>query len=344
MINNKLECSALRGIAIISICFHNYCHLLQNSAQENEFSYNITNYSMFCNKFINYDFLIQFFSYWGYLGVPIFVFLSGYGLSQKYNNKSNVNRSLFIANHFKKLATPLILGTIFYVFILYLIEGEVWCSPLRLFLQCTMLLNLAYGYEEHIAPGPYWYFGMTFQLYIIYALFVYKHNKKLSLLPLIISVVLLSLLQKHDNLLVWVRYNSLGWLLPFYMGIYAKHLRMVFSKIHYIGVFLASLFLIATFEANYYLWLWIPCITIFAAVSLIKLLNTRLLAFCSNVGKYSLFIFIIHPIVREVTLPMAETNGRLSGISLYLLGTLIFTTFTIFVKNRWFNLRNSLPR
>lgn len=52
----KSECSALRGIAIIAICLHNYCHLLPNSVQENVFSYDAHNFFQLGEKLFSYDF------------------------------------------------------------------------------------------------------------------------------------------------------------------------------------------------------------------------------------------------------------------------------------------------
>ena len=54
----KKECSALRGIAIMAICLHNYCHILPHSVQENEFSYDIHHYELFWNSIHFYDFFI----------------------------------------------------------------------------------------------------------------------------------------------------------------------------------------------------------------------------------------------------------------------------------------------
>ena len=66
------------------IVVHNFCHLLPNAAHENEFFFDVGNDQFFLAHIFTSDFVVQLFSYWGHLGVPVFVFLTGYGLSQKY--------------------------------------------------------------------------------------------------------------------------------------------------------------------------------------------------------------------------------------------------------------------
>ena len=179
----QLECSVLRCIAIVSIMLHNFAHWLPNAARENEFSYSFENYFYFWNSIIGKGFFIQFFSFWGHLGVPVFVFLTGYGLAQKYDQKSQVKWKTFLYNHWKKLFIPLVVGTIIHVIVMYILEGRFICSFNRVLVQCSMLLNFISPW--HILPLPYWYLGMTMQLYIIYLLFVYKR----SMNPLLLLTV-----------------------------------------------------------------------------------------------------------------------------------------------------------
>ena len=43
MMLTRKECSALRGIAILGIMLHNYCHWLRMAVKENEFTFSATN-------------------------------------------------------------------------------------------------------------------------------------------------------------------------------------------------------------------------------------------------------------------------------------------------------------
>ena len=74
----------------------------------------------------------------------------------------------------------MVLGFITYYFVLYIInhpnnQDIFTIIPIkRFFAQITLIINFLPNPHRLIMPGPYWYFGLTMQLYIIYLLFVYK--------------------------------------------------------------------------------------------------------------------------------------------------------------------------
>lgn len=112
---NRLECSALRGIAILGIVLHNFAHQLPGAALENEFAFNAERNAYFWQSLISSDWLIHIFSYTGHLGVPVFVFLSGYGLAQKYDKCERIKIVDFLISHYKKLLVPMLIGTFFFL-------------------------------------------------------------------------------------------------------------------------------------------------------------------------------------------------------------------------------------
>ena len=335
----KKECSALRGIAIMAICLHNYCHILPHSVQENEFSYDIHHYELFWNSIHFHDFFIQFFSYWGHHGVSVFVFLSGYGLSIKYSDKISVNRKKFVYEHFKKLALPLLGGTILFQFILFL-ENDSFNCFISTLLQCTMLLNIGYGYEDYIVPGPYWYFGMTLQLYIFYIFFIYKRPVIFSLIPFIISFIGLALLERHQGILIWAKYNLWGWLLPFYIGLYTKHIRIKSYKAFSLPALLFISILILLFEAHFNSWLWIPGIVVVLFLLVIKVLPPRIITWGDYLGNISLYIFVIHPIIRRMTITLADTYNNYIGLLIYIFATITISHLVanITKSNIWYHI------
>ncbi len=81
-----LESSALRGVAILGIILHNYCHWLPNTVKENEYTFSGENVRQFIGCFLSFDqfLFIQILSFLGHYGVPVFLFVSGYGLARKY--------------------------------------------------------------------------------------------------------------------------------------------------------------------------------------------------------------------------------------------------------------------
>ena len=90
----KRQCDVLRGIAIMGIFLHNFCHWLHGGHHENEYlffkehSMRMWDYwnNVFSGNFDGFEF-IQFFSFFGHYGVPLFLFLSGFGLVMKYERE-----------------------------------------------------------------------------------------------------------------------------------------------------------------------------------------------------------------------------------------------------------------
>lgn len=323
---SKEECSALRTIAILSIVVHNFAHKLPGSAVENEFAFNIDHTKYFLNNVLSSDFIIHIFSFWGHLGVPIFVFLSAYGLSMKYGNNEVINRKHFLFSHYKKLFFPLLFGSLAYLIIMYFVEGAFSFPVARFVTQCTMLLNLIYPHELNFSPGPYWYFGMTMQLYVVYVFLVYKKSMKWLLSLTILSFVILVILQNEYRILVWAKCNVIGWLLPFAIGIWASRhstFSTLFSgKSKVASSFISSIILFA-FSSNYYLWILIPAVTVCLAISFIKIVPISIWKQINIVGVNSMYIFVVHPLIRDITLPSVPTLGRYGAMVIYIASTLI---------------------
>ena len=326
----KTECSVIRAYAILSIFLHNYIHWLPNTPQENEFEFDVNRHWSFINSIISgSDIFINLFSYLGHLGVPVFVFLSGYGLAQKYDKQATIGIKSFIAKHFTKLFKPLLGGMLIYIIVMYIRDGE-WPTFHTLALQCLMLQNLIVPFERFGSPEPYWYFGMTMQLYVIYIVFVYKHSLRwitaFTLLSIILSVILGGI-DKYLPLFVWLKYNSIGWLLPFFLGIIlSKYPQTQFTRIK--KVFMALIILLCfslliLFDCNFYTWLFIPAIAVILAIYSTLILPVAVKRVAAIIGDISLYIFVIHPIIRELTIDTGYYGHPYWGISIYTFFTLL---------------------
>lgn len=338
----RLECSVLRCIAIVSIMLHNFAHWLPNAARENEFSFSSENNYYFWSSIFGKDFFIQFFSYWGHLGVPVFVFLTGYGLAQKYDKKENIEWKIFLYDHWKKLFIPLVVGTLVYIVVMFILEGHSVCSFNRVLAQCSMLLNFISPW--HILPMPYWYFGMTMQLYIIYLLFVYKHSLNPLLLLIVASFLILIYFSQY---IVLSKLNFIGWLVPLFMGItYSRHQTKIQVER---GIWLAvvlclSLFLILLFGTNYYLWLLIPVFVVISAVGIMKYVPIRFQQKMKSIGEKSLYFLIVHPITRELVMPYVSVLGDYVCILLYLFVTFIIVYAFSYIQNNFIHQIHKCPR
>lgn len=93
----KNEVLALRGLCISLIVLHNLIH---NIVPIHEKWFNPDNAHIFLDKITNSP-ILGTLAYAGWMGVPIFFFLSGFGLTQKYGYISD--KSQFIKNHYIKI-------------------------------------------------------------------------------------------------------------------------------------------------------------------------------------------------------------------------------------------------
>jgi len=90
---SRQACNALRGLAIIGIFLHNYCHWLGPIVKENEYQYFQHNVDWLAQVMVNpnLNLPIHLLSFFGHYGVPVFLFLSAYGLVMKYEAKPHLD-------------------------------------------------------------------------------------------------------------------------------------------------------------------------------------------------------------------------------------------------------------
>ena len=329
----RLECSALRCMAIVSIMLHNFAHWLPGAAPENEFSFSLEHYESFGESVVSKDFLIQIFSFFGHLGVPVFVFLTGYGLAQKYDRMEYIEWKSFLFNHWKKLFIPLVVGTLVYLLVMSILEGHLVCSVSRIIVQCTMLLNFIS--PMHLLPMPYWYLGMTMQLYIIYLLFVHKRPLTTLLLLTTASVIFMACCVGFPQVVVVSKFNFVGWLVPLCMGIaYSRYQArtQVRRGAWLMGVSCISLILVLLCGFNYYTWLLIPLFVVILAVGIVKYIPVLLQQRIDYIGRNSLYFLIVHPITRELIMPFAPKLGGYVSLLIYLFITFFAVYIFLYAK------------
>lgn len=329
----RLECSALRCIAIVSIMLHNFCHWLPGAAPENEFSFSLEHYDYFWKSVLGTDFAIQIFSFFGHLGVPVFVFLTGYGLAQKYDRMEHLEWKSFLYSHWIKLFIPLVVGTLIYLLVMFVLEGHLVCSVSRIIVQCSMLLNFIS--PMHLLPMPYWYLGMTMQLYVIYVLLVHKHTLRPLLLITVASLIIMACFVNYPQGVVLSKFNFVGWLAPLCMGITFSRYQ---SVVHVergrmlIGTLSITLLLVLIFGFNFFTWLLIPLLIVIISVGTVKYIPVFFQQIMEYIGKNSLYFLIVHPITREMIMPFVLNLGGYICIFLYFFVTLIVVYAFLFVN------------
>lgn len=323
----RKECSVLRGIAILFIVLHNFCKRVPFAIPENEYSFNLENALLFW-KTMQWDTVfIQFFSFWGHLGVPVFVLLSGYGLVLKYDSITPLDWKSFLWKHYKKLCYPMVGGLFAFYIVRYVMNPfgyndllEIF--PLKQFLALlTMTINLMPEPHKLILPGPYWYFGMTMQLYVVYLLAVHKRPTTYIIILAVATLLASLFLEPYPPILIWIKINAIGWLLPFAYGIMLGRMNCEGSSRHAVILTLCILVAIPLMSLTYYTWLLVPLLVAVLAVNMVSLIPKFLVVPLDFVGRISLYVFVIHPIVREFTF-LYHMNPYL-GILLYVTITLV---------------------
>ena len=317
----KSQCDVLRGLAIIGIFLHNFCHWLPGSNKENEYTFllergdNMWHY--WTGGGLDHFFPIQFFSYFGHYGVPLFLFLSGYGLVLKYEREgaTRVKTLSFIGYHWLKLFRLMILG-----YLLSVLAYETWCgfephAWNEVVSQLTLVVNLIFiDPGGALLPGPYWFFGLMLEVYIIYRLLIYPSHDKcnsvwrwlMPVLLIMVSWLLMATQKAHITILNYLRYNATVAMLPFGMGILlARYGMPKLSKPTLAIIALVSIPAMAVLNLNFQSWLWTPVVVIAGAVAFVLLLDA-LSNRASDVvikplawfGAMSSCIFVVHSIPR----------------------------------------------
>ena len=187
---NRTECNALRGLAIIGIFLHNYCHWLGPIVKENEYQYIQRNVDWLHQVMASPDgwLPMHLLSFFGHYGVPVFLFLSAYGLVLKYESGPRITQGAerfsitgrhlpnlgeglrFVRYHYLKLFKMMIVGFVAFTMLDYLTPGPHHYQSLDIIAMLGMFNNVLPNPDRIIWPGPFWFFGLMLQLYIIYRL------------------------------------------------------------------------------------------------------------------------------------------------------------------------------
>ena len=203
----------MRGLGISLICLHNLLHIVY-PLRECEFNY----YPERVEKIFSltsiepWDAVALFFSFWGWYGVPVFIFFSGYGLVLKYEKK---NAPL----HFKPFFWRNYVKLMLLMFIPWALCFQTLFKP-RAVLQLTYTIN--FFMPEDIIPGVFWYFGLTLQLYVLYVFFYHHRDNRwlwgVSVAMLVVAWVFSMFPPNH--LQAGLRHNSPIWLPVFLFGVW----------------------------------------------------------------------------------------------------------------------------
>ena len=340
----RAECNALRGIAILGIFLHNFCHWLNPVVKENEYQYFQHNVDWFaqCAARVNELFPAHVISFFGHYGVPVFLFRSAYGLEMKYGNGQGkapdgrrVVVSSFVRYHYLKLFKMMIVGFICFTVVDAMTAGSWHYNVAQIVGQLLMINNFYDQPDRNIWPGPFWFFGLMLQLYVVYRLLLYRRHWGWTVgLMAVCTVAQLFMDPEGENLNYW-RYNFMGGMLPFGLGLlFARYGNKVMLVNLTFGSFLMSWvvcsFFIVSASGSFYTWVIVPALVCYASVYFIKTVSTLPLPWLRArigyvlgwLGNVSAALFVIHPAIRKVFITVSRQGDIYTGLLLYAIASL----------------------
>lgn len=340
--NENAEALALRGLAIIGIFLHNYCHWLNPVVKENEYTYSQHRVDAFNHAVLHADALLpmHLLSFFGHYGVPIFLFLSAYGLVKKYEtsapiSSSNTNDTGFLhfaSIHFLKLFRMMIVGFTAFVLVDAVTPGAWHYDVLKITAQLLMFNNILPNPDHQIWPGPYWFFGLMLQFYLLYRLLLYRRHWAVTVGLMLLCVGIQLLLTPDGDAMNRYRYNFMGGMLPFGVGLlYARfegqtRLNSMPPATLFIGTLLFS-FASMLLSQSFFGWTFVPVTVCAAALFLVKFLASKhlltpLLHTLAGMGTLSAALFISHPITRKILIPISRHGDTYTGLLLYIIASI----------------------
>lgn len=271
-------------------------------------------------------------SFIGWYGVPVFVFLSGYGLVRKYEVcAAPLIPGRFMLRNWLKLVRLMLPGILVFCLLrvgLDIISGMTVAATagnaLGILGELTMINDPLWLFYPTY-PGVYWYFGMTLELYAIYALCIW-HRPRWMMWLLVVAALLFQVMlypseetESSYALLIWTRKNFIGWMTAFAAGIvYGRRQEMSRKMAIYTACGAVVLFIPSM--TNELTWQLSPLCAIVIAIITAK--ATANISQWSRVwvwlGSYSAFLFAVHPIVRTLVYNVSKMVGSPVEGHLYL--------------------------
>lgn len=345
---SRAECAALRGIAILGIVLHNYCHWLGFAVKENEYTFTAAKNSALMAALAHPDLSlpVHLLSFFGHYGVPVFLFLSAYGLVMKYEKGHHAEQSRragawkFIVSHYRKLFAMMIVGFVAFTMVDAITPGRHHYAVTDILAQLLMVNNILPDPDHIIWPGPFWFFGLMLQLYIVYRLLLYRRGWK----PLAVLVLLCWLMQAvcdpESDTLNRIRYNFMGGIVPFAAGLLFARYGRELGKPAWATIVAVGVVLIVLFGGNFQTWLWIPPIVCAVSIGAVKLFPDVVNRPLAWVGTISAALFVMHPVARKVFIPISRHGDVYTGLLLYIIAAIALAV----VADYWINRRKRLQQ
>ena len=298
---SKEQSYFIKGLAISLIMIHNFVDKIQD-IHCNEMYFSMEYRDVFLSNVFSTSLIWYILSYAGWIGVPLFLFLSGYGLTKKYNaQKNKLNSITYIKSHVIKLLKLLLPVYLLYIIIDQFCFHEIY-GIRSILAHMTFTINLlSYGDNGfYLEPGVYWFFGAILQFYILF-LFIRKLNCKwLCVIGIaFLCIHYFALYFADKDTMVWIRQNCFGWGPSFVLGIIAAKTHITIPDRWKSLVGLMSFIILCISLLTKFLAPLVEISTIVLTICLLNFIRAKWIYF---LGAISASIFVLHPFFRMVFL------------------------------------------
>lgn len=312
---NKTLTNEVKGLAILMIVIHHLCrHTISNA----------------------FD-LVAFYDL-GYVGVALFLFLSGYGLTSSLINKGNDN---------------FFLKKIFRIYIPFILMNLLWFSVDYYFFHTRSELQMV---TDHIfgiiiADRNYWYIPFLIFWYIVFY-FVMKlkiNNKSKSILMILVSIIIVV-----NPIFINPRGNAFSFPFGIIVGLYKEQSMYLYSNIiktkkvksvFIIGLLMSIFYYIGSVSLKFHLeetvrLFYILCICIFyffynrtmimekLSLTILLMISTVMFSFSDIFTFISLSIFSLFSIVFVIII-VDIVKGNKVSVFFNFLGNISFELYLI---------------
>ena len=334
---SKNDTKALKAVSILMIVLHNFFHVLPGWEIENEFWFSRSNYKFIRHSIPGanfFDALGLLFSYFGHYGVNAFVFLSSYGLYQSYRNKK-LQYWQFVKNRVSKLYPAFFLGVLFYL-AYNIIATKSFNHPdlyLGSLLRLTLLSNLIPG-ESLRVVGPWWFYSMIVQFYLVFPLLRRLFDRYGAVALLLLSILSYVLQLLFNNTLIhqglFINTTVIGHLPVFALGLILAKKNNILVRW---WLFLVVLLLFYFGNNSEVGWLftrvWFVVLMLYVYLFIKQFipsktnLPARLILF---IGSMSMYIFVVNGFLRQ---PFLDAVLKTNSLIFKLLITFGFVAYVI---------------
>lgn len=368
---SRRQTEIMRGVGIMLIMLHNLFHFFPSILKESEFNYDTRLIKNFFRILADGspNFIYDIISFLGWYGVPIFIFLSGYGLVKRYEHSGTdrISGSIsspadfqplpFLKRNWLKLFRLMFLGVM-----IFLAEELINCyatgrpanidTIIGILIPLTSLNDLI-QFKFQTIPGVYWYFGLTFELYLIYAWLVNRKRPAILWTFTILCLFTFLFLRKingEDHWLIesYLRHNFTGWMLPFAAGVWiARHPRQKILMVALAIILSLVLFLPAIRKLITWQFADVMAVVIIIAVSLIFSKIPYWSDLWAWIGRLSAYIFVCHPIVRHLlgryvfTMTTPGVSPTITITFVYIISVFLFAILYRYITNQFFTTKNT---